>query len=157
MGWRDQHGGIVSSVEQVKSAPGVTAQVATVLAQETYLSPYTASRNIEIVGPKVPESFNVLVKELQGLGLKVDLITSNQVIDAEEVLAVNIMDEASHQAEVTVPEAAISDVDMTEQVPGDDFMVVDIDDQLPAGIAIADDAADDTTQTPTDDVQEGDS
>jgi DNA-directed RNA polymerase subunit beta len=24
----------------------------------------------DIVGPKVPESFNVLVKELQGLGLK---------------------------------------------------------------------------------------
>src|SRR5690606_7609429 len=27
-----------------------------------------------IVGPKLPESFNVLVKELQGLGLRVDLM-----------------------------------------------------------------------------------
>ncbi len=33
-------------------------------------------KKTEIVGPKVPESFNVLVKELQGLGLKVDLVAS---------------------------------------------------------------------------------
>ncbi len=51
--WRDQHGGIVTSLDQVKAAPGVTAQVSTILGQETYLSSYTASRNIEIVGPKV--------------------------------------------------------------------------------------------------------
>ena len=38
-----------------------------------------------IVGPKVPESFNVLVKELQGLGLKVDLVHSDQLVDAEDV------------------------------------------------------------------------
>ncbi len=44
-------------------------------------------KKTEIVGPKVPESFNVLVKELQGLGLKVDLVQSDKVIDAEEVLA----------------------------------------------------------------------
>lgn len=31
-------------------------------------------KNEPIVGPKLPESFNVLVKELQGLGLKVDLL-----------------------------------------------------------------------------------
>ena len=45
-----------------------------------------------IVGPKLPESFNVLVKELQGLGLRVDLLDEteegdNLVVDAEEVLA----------------------------------------------------------------------
>ena len=45
-----------------------------------------------IVGPKLPESFNVLVKELQGLGLRVDLLDEteegdNVVVDAEEVLA----------------------------------------------------------------------
>jgi DNA-directed RNA polymerase subunit beta len=34
-------------------------------------------KKTEIVGPKVPESFNVLVKELQGLGLKVDLVDSS--------------------------------------------------------------------------------
>ena len=45
-----------------------------------------------IVGPKLPESFNVLVKELQGLGLRVDLLDEDEsgedlVVDAEEVIA----------------------------------------------------------------------
>ena len=42
-----------------------------------------------IVGPKLPESFNVLVKELQGLGLRVDLLDESEdaVIDAEEIIA----------------------------------------------------------------------
>ena len=40
-----------------------------------------------IVGPKLPESFNVLVKELQGLGLKVDLVDDEAVVDAEHVIA----------------------------------------------------------------------
>lgn len=39
-----------------------------------------------ITGPKVPESFNVLVKELEGLGLRVDLVDEGRDIDAEEVL-----------------------------------------------------------------------
>lgn len=43
-------------------------------------------KNEAITGPKVPESFNVLVKELQGLGLRVDLVDDNEEIDAEEVL-----------------------------------------------------------------------
>jgi len=51
-------------------------------------------KGTEIQGPKVPESFNVLVKELQGLGLKVDLLADNQIVDAEEVLAQNIKEEA---------------------------------------------------------------
>lgn len=74
-----------------------------------------------IVGPKVPESFNVLVKELQGLGLKVDLVAESKVVDAEEVLATNIRDEASHPAEVDVPADAISDVDVSEDGPMGDF------------------------------------
>lgn len=40
-----------------------------------------------IVGPKLPESFNVLVKELQGLGLRVDLVHETTAIDAENVIA----------------------------------------------------------------------
>lgn len=43
-------------------------------------------KNEPITGPKVPESFNVLVKELQGLGLRVDLIEGGQDVDAEEIL-----------------------------------------------------------------------
>ena len=81
-----------------------------------------------IVGPKVPESFNVLVKELQGLGLKVDLVHSDQVVDAEAVLASNIQEEASHPAEVEVPSQAISDVDVTEDGAVDEFSIVGVDD-----------------------------
>lgn len=48
-------------------------------------------KNEPIVGPKLPESFNVLVKELQGLGLRVDLLDETEdghaVVDAEEVIA----------------------------------------------------------------------
>jgi DNA-directed RNA polymerase subunit beta len=87
-------------------------------------------KNTEIVGPKVPESFNVLVKELQGLGLKVDLITSNAVIDAEDVLAKNIKDEAQHQSEVEVPAPEISDVDVTEDAAADEFKVIELEDEI---------------------------
>ena len=44
-------------------------------------------KNDVITGPKLPESFNVLVKELQGLGLRVDLVDENEEVDAEHVIA----------------------------------------------------------------------
>ena len=45
-------------------------------------------KNDEIKGPRIPESFNVLVKELQSLGLDVELEKpkTSQVIPAEELL-----------------------------------------------------------------------
>jgi DNA-directed RNA polymerase subunit beta len=95
-------------------------------------------KKTEIVGPKVPESFNVLVKELQGLGLKVDLVTSNQVIDAEEVLSGNIRDEAAHVAEIEVTTAAISEVDVTEDPSSDEFSIIETDEE---GNPIEEDAA----------------
>ena len=39
-----------------------------------------------IEGPKLPEGFNVLVKELQGLGLKVDLLDHGEAQDAGDVI-----------------------------------------------------------------------
>lgn len=39
-----------------------------------------------IEGPKLPEGFNVLVKEFQGLGLKVDLLEQGESKDAGEVI-----------------------------------------------------------------------
>lgn len=41
-----------------------------------------------IVGPKLPESFNVLVKELQGLGLRVDLVDEDEdaTVDAAQLI-----------------------------------------------------------------------
>lgn len=56
-----------------------------------------------IVGPKLPESFNVLVKELQGLGLRVDLIDEGEEIDAEQIIA-----------DATPSEAIVEDVTLAE-------------------------------------------
>jgi DNA-directed RNA polymerase subunit beta len=101
-------------------------------------------KKTQIVGPKVPESFNVLVKELQGLGLKVDLVHSDTVVDAEEVLATNIHEEATHPSDVDVPQAAVSDIDVTEEsaVSDEDFSIVEVDDNgSPDAAANADDLA----------------
>jgi DNA-directed RNA polymerase subunit beta len=86
-------------------------------------------KRTEIMGPKVPESFNVLVKELQGLGLKVDLIDqrAGAVIDAEDLLEINVKDEAEHLAEVEVPQEINNDLDMTADVVADEFLVLDGD------------------------------
>jgi DNA-directed RNA polymerase subunit beta len=89
-------------------------------------------KQTEIVGPKVPESFNVLVKELQGLGLKVDLIASDAVVDAEEVLAENIKGEALEPATVEVPAPEVSTVDVSEDGAVDEYMVMELEDDLPA-------------------------
>jgi len=87
-------------------------------------------KKTEIVGPKVPESFNVLVKELQGLGLKVDLVHQSEVVDAEAILATNIHEEALHQSDVTVPTAAISDIDVSdEETVVNDMLIEEMDDE----------------------------
>ncbi len=56
-------------------------------------------KNTEIIGPKLPESFNVLVRELQGLGLRVDLIDQHSQVDAEHVLATRNTDIESSSIE----------------------------------------------------------
>lgn len=87
-------------------------------------------KGTEIVGPKVPESFNVLVKELQGLGLKVDLVEGKtaEILDAEEVLQSSVKDESEHLPELEVPTDAISDVDVTEDAATEgEFSVTDAD------------------------------
>jgi len=78
-----------------------------------------------IVGPKVPESFNVLVKELQGLGLKVDLVDNHQrsQVDAEQLLKSNISTEAKDMPGMEVP--TDSKVDVTEDAAADEFEVLD--------------------------------
>ncbi len=80
-------------------------------------------KGTDIVGPKVPESFNVLVKELQGLGLKVDLVKESAVVDAEAVLATNVHNEAVSQSVIGVPTDDIADIDVTEETIGDDFSI----------------------------------
>jgi DNA-directed RNA polymerase subunit beta len=104
-------------------------------------------KQTEIVGPKVPESFNVLVKELQGLGLKVDLVQSNQVVDAEEVLAENIKEEAAALPELSVPAAEISNVDVTEDAVVDEFQIMEEvnGEEVPVAAPSEDDETFDTT------------
>ncbi len=87
-------------------------------------------KSMPIVGPKVPESFNVLVKELQGLGLKVDLVLSDEAVDAENVLAETIKDEAEHQSDVEVPAPEASDIDLSAEDGVDEFDIMEIDDQI---------------------------
>ncbi len=85
-------------------------------------------KGTQIVGPKIPESFNVLVKELQGLGLKVDLLDTkaNQTIDAEEILASNIKEEAEHTSDVEIPADELSNIDVTEESIENEFMTVGV-------------------------------
>jgi len=54
VGYRNQQGrGLLANIDDLHSVAGVTPQVIGVLKQESYLAPYTAARDIEIVGPKV--------------------------------------------------------------------------------------------------------
>ena len=79
-----------------------------------------------IVGPKLPESFNVLVKELQGLGLRVDLLDESEdaVIDAEQVFA------NAGPADKTVPAIPTSDDDEVETVLDEADEFGDIEDGM---------------------------
>lgn len=107
-----------------------------------------------IQGPKVPESFNVLVKELQGLGLKVDLLQDNKIIDAETILAQNTKYEAAHAAEVEAPPTVVNDTDVTEAAVADEFSGVHLDDGLAEDVPSMseDDLADDSTVETTDEI-----
>jgi hypothetical protein len=99
----------------------------------------------------------VLVKELQGLGLKVDLITESAVVDAEAVLAENIKDEAENLSEVDVPAPSVSDVDVSEDNTVDEFVVMELEDDVPATTIVSDDNDDDNDETAnvaTDDKEE---
>ena len=85
-----------------------------------------------ITGPKLPESFNVLVKELQGLGLRVDLLDESEdaVVDAEQVIA------SAGPADKSVPvvaggeeiETVLDEADELGDISDDDGMSIqDID------------------------------
>jgi DNA-directed RNA polymerase subunit beta len=78
----------------------------------------------EIRGPRIPESFNVLVKELQSLGLAVDLVLSEAAkqtqIDAEQVLAVETHEEANELGtdKLIVGEDAVADMPLVDLAGG---------------------------------------
>jgi hypothetical protein len=67
----------------------------------------------------------VLVKELQGLGLKVDLLAENEIIDAEQVLAQNIKEEAKSPISVSSDSIAIDDAVITDDTVANDLALAD--------------------------------
>lgn len=75
----------------------------------------------EIQGPKIPESFNVLVKELQGLMLEVDLIQKDRVLDAEEVLEDDFESKMREDSPVVTAKEGEANVDVTEDAAADEY------------------------------------
>ena len=86
-----------------------------------------------ITGPKVPESFNVLIKELQGLGLRVDLLDNGEeeVIDAEEILEESVAQSADAPAPTPSDDTPL-DVTVADEV--DEYGDIDLGD----GVTIQD-------------------
>ncbi|MGH7218072.1 MAG: DNA-directed RNA polymerase subunit beta [Candidatus Microsaccharimonas sp.] len=84
-----------------------------------------------IVGPKLPESFNVLVKELQGLGLRVDLMDESEdaIVDAEQVIG----------SVINGQPVAASEVDLGDEVEAIlDEADAEMNDLVEDGISIQD-------------------
>ena len=73
-----------------------------------------------IEGPKLPEGFNVLVKELQGLGLKVDLLDHGESADAGDVI-----EKTSREIEKDKDDQSIYDQHKKDTAPA----IIDLDDE----------------------------
>jgi DNA-directed RNA polymerase subunit beta len=88
----------------------------------------------EIRGPRIPESFNVLVKELQSLGLAVDLTTGGTVaeVDAESVIAERLDDEITELGSDKIIEgdAVVADMPLVDLAAGteDEFALDAVED-----------------------------
>ncbi len=90
-------------------------------------------KNEEITGPKIPESFNVLVKELQGLGLRVDLVEDTEVVDAEHVLLSDNESSgvtADDIADDAAPIASSDDDEETVADEADEFGDIELDEGM---------------------------
>ena len=81
-------------------------------------------KNEPIMGPKIPESFNVLVKELQGLGLRVDLIEDETTVDAEHVLVSDV-----EESVVIIPTDDVAD-EATVGDEADEFGDIELDEGM---------------------------
>lgn len=79
-----------------------------------------------IVGPKLPESFNVLVKELQGLGLRVDLVDDEAAVDAEHVIASSGPEDKTVATDDEIEETYLDESDDIGEID-DGMSVQDID------------------------------
>ncbi|MFZ1812329.1 MAG: DNA-directed RNA polymerase subunit beta [Candidatus Saccharimonadales bacterium] len=84
-------------------------------------------KNEPIMGPKIPESFNVLVKELQGLGLRVDLVEDEAVVDAENVL---VGDNVGAGSGIVLPDEPVADDEETVGDEADEFGDIELDEGM---------------------------
>lgn len=84
-------------------------------------------KNEKIQGPKLPEGFNVLVKELQGLGLKVDLLDNGVSADASEVIekTTRAVEKASEDATIYAKAAKNESLDEEAEASVDPELSVD--------------------------------
>lgn len=78
-----------------------------------------------IEGPDIPEGFKVLVKELQGLGLKVDLLDNDELRDAEALVT-----EAGDGGKVEADREAAESLAETMDEPIDEAPELDDEDNL---------------------------
>lgn len=76
-----------------------------------------------IIGPKLPESFNVLVKELQGLGLRVDLLDEKEGAIADAAHIISSDSEGDDDEMDIVEETVVPELDEIE----DDMIAEDIE------------------------------
>ena len=88
----------------------------------------------EIRGPRIPESFNVLVKELQSLGMAIDLIREDdgqeQELDAEVVLSKEITAEANElgNEKLIKGDDAVADMPLVDLAGGqEDPLTVEVE------------------------------
>lgn len=87
-----------------------------------------------IEGPDIPEGFKVLVKELQGLGLKVDLLDNDELRDAEALVT-----EAGDGGKVEADREVAESLAETMDEPIDEAPELDDEDNL--GFVASDDEA----------------
>ena len=81
-------------------------------------------KNEPIEGPKLPEGFNVLVKEFQGLGLKVDLLDHGESNDANDII-----EQTSREIEQSQDDEAIYAAAQTEARNIQEGDLVDLDEE----------------------------
>ena len=102
-------------------------------------------KRLPIEGPKLPEGFNVLVKELQGLGLKVDLLDHGDRQDASAVIEKTSREIEKdkndqsvynqHQAETKVDTDTMNDQEISEAMgdDGEETIITTEEDNLDEG------------------------
>ena len=97
-------------------------------------------KNEPIEGPKLPEGFNVLVKELQGLGLKVDLLDNGVARDADRVIE-KTTEEVERQRDDSVIYAQHEEEHVEEEVSEDSEAEIEDDFDDEGNVDIGEDDA----------------